>query len=166
LANYDFDENNGIIRDKLTGERVFTVSKTRAEDIFKRLAEIFKSGIEVLILESSRSAGKRIADLTEKRMKTDINLLLSEYIKSFAHVGFGRIEVCELEPKKAKMRFRVWNNIFAEMRDGKSTYCRYVEGLVAGIYEGLLHKTPRVKEVKCIGSGDPYCEFLVTQKVH
>ena len=164
MADYDFDENNGIIRDKLTGERCFIVSTTRAQDIFKRLTAILKSGIEVLLLESSRSAGKHIVDLTGKETKTNINLLLSEYAKKFAHVGFGRIEVCELEPKKAKIRLRVWNNLFAEIRDGESTYCRYVEGLFSGVYEVLLHKAPKVKEVKCIGNGDPYCEFLLTQK--
>ena len=164
MADYDFDEDNGIIRDKLTGERCFIVSVTRAQDIFRRLAEIFKSGIDVLLLEASRSAGKHIVDVTRKDTKTDVNLVLSEYAKKFAHVGFGRIEVCELEPRKAKIRFRVWNNVFAEIRDGESTYCRYVGGLVTGVYEGLLRKPPKVEEVKCIGNGDPYCEFLLTPK--
>ena len=165
MADYDFDEDNGIIRDKLTWERCFIVSVTRAQDIFRRLAEIFKSGIDVLLLEASRSAGKHIVDVTRKDTKTDVNLVLSEYAKKFAHVGFGRIEVCELEPRKAKIRFRVWNNVFAEIRDGESTYCKYVEGLVSGVYERLLHKTPKVRELKCIGKGDSYCEFLLTPKV-
>jgi len=163
LANYKFDEREGIIIDKLTGERCFIVSKTRVEDIFKRLSQIFKSGIEVLLLESSRTAGKRIADLTEEK-KTDAKRLLSEYVKRFAQVGFGRIEVCEFQPERARIRFRVWNNFFAEIRDGKSTYCSYIAGLVSGLYEGLLHETPSVKEVKCIGKGERYCEFLLTRK--
>jgi len=164
LANYKFDEDNGIIIDELTGERVFIVSKTRIEDIFKRLSQIFKSGIEVLLLESSRTAGKHIADLTGEKAKTDIKRLLGEYINKFAQVGFGRVEVCEFEPKEARIRFRVWNNFFAEIRDGKSTYCSYIAGLVSGLYEGLLHETPSVKEVKCIGKGERYCEFLLTRK--
>ena len=163
LVNYVFDEDNGIIRDKLTGERCFIVYKTGMESIFKRLAEIFDSGIEVLLLESSRSAGKHLADSTEEA-KTDIKRLLSKYTKRFARVGFGRFEVCELKPEEAMMRFRVWNNLFAEMRYGESTYCCYVGGLVSGIYKELLHEAPQVKEVKCIGNGDPYCEFLLTRK--
>jgi predicted hydrocarbon binding protein len=163
-VNYEFNEENGIIRDKLTGERYILASKTRLEDIFGRLSQIFKSGIEVLLQESSRTAGKHIADLTGEEVKADIKRLLSEYTKKFAQVGFGKIEVCEFKPEEAEIRFRVWNNFFAELRDGESTYCSYIGGLVSGIYEALLHKSPTVKEVKCIGKGAPYCEFLLTQK--
>ena len=165
LVNYDFDEDNGIIRDKSTGERCFIVYKTGAETIFEKLSQIFSQGIEFLLLESSRAAGKRMVDSTEKEAKADIKLLLSAYTKRFTQAGFGRIEICEFEPEKARMRFRVWNNLFAEMRYGESTYCCYVEGLVSGLYEGVFHTAPMVKEVKCIGNGDPYCEFLLTPKV-
>jgi predicted hydrocarbon binding protein len=165
LVNYDFDEDNGIIRDKSTGERCFIVYKTGAESIFQSLIQIFNSGIEFLLLEASRASGKHIADSTEKEAKIDIKLLLSGYLKRFAQAGFGRIEVCELEPEKGRMRFRVWNNLFAEMRYKESTYCCYVGGLFSGLYEGVFHRVPTVREVKCIGNGDPYCEFLLTPKV-
>jgi len=45
MVNYVFDEENGIIRDKATGERYIIVSKSRTEDIFGRLSQIFKSGL-------------------------------------------------------------------------------------------------------------------------
>jgi predicted hydrocarbon binding protein len=164
VVNYVFDEEKGIIRDKTTGERFIMVSKTRTEDIFGRLSEIFQSGIEVLLGESSRTAGKHIADLTEEETKADINRLLNDYSKKFAQVGFGKIEICKLKPEKAEIGFRVRNNFFAEIREGESTYCSYIGGLVSGIYEAVLHKTPSVKEVKCIGNGDPYCEFQLAPK--
>jgi len=164
MVNYEFDEENGIIRDKSTGERYILVSKTRTEDIFGRLSQIFKSGVEVLLHESSRTAGKHIADLTEEKPKDDLKRLLSEYSKKFSRAGFGKIEICELKPEESEISFRVWNNFFAEVRDGESTYCSYIGGLVSGIYEALLNKAPSVKEVKCIGNGDPYCEFHLTQK--
>jgi len=164
MINLEFDEENGIIRDKTTDERYILVSKTRVEDIFGRLSQIFKSGIEVLLRESSRTAGKHIGDLTEEEAKADVNSLLSEYSKTFAQVGFGKIEICELKPEESIINFRVWDNFFAEIRDGESTYCSYVGGLVSGIYEALLHKASSVKEVKCIGNGDPYCEFQLAPK--
>ena len=165
LVNYDFDEDNGIIRDKSTGERCFIVYKTGAESIFKSLLQIFNSGIELLLRESSLASSKNIARLIEKRAKTDVKVLLSEYSKRFAQIGLGRLEVCEFEPEKARVRVRVWNNLFAEMRHGESTYCGYVAGLVSSIYEGVFQKASKVKEVKCIGKRDPYCEFLLTPKV-
>ena len=164
MVNFDFDEDNGIIRDKSTGERCIVVYQKGLESVFKGLSEIFKAGIEVLLLESSREAGKHIVDSTKKEAKPDIKSSLSLYAKRFSQVGFGRLEVSELKLEEAGMTVRVWNNIFAEMRDKESTYCSYIIGLLSGIYEGLLHASPKVKELKCIGHGDPYCEFLLTLK--
>lgn len=165
LVNYDFDEDNGIIRDKSTGERCFIVYKKGMESIFKALSQVFSSGIELLLWESSRAAGKNMLHSIGKESREQIKPLLNAYTKRFAQVGFGRIEVCEFEPEKARVRLRVWNNPFAEMRHEKSTYCSYVAGLVSDLYEGVFHTTPMVKETKCIGNGDPYCEFLLTRKV-
>lgn len=165
MPNYEFDEENGIIRDKLTGERCFIVHEKTMENIFNRLEAIFKSGIEVLLNESSRAASKHAIDLIEEKAKTDANRFLTGYTTRFAQVGFGRIEVCEFKREEGKITFRVWNSLFAEMRHEKSPYCSYLAGLLSGIYEGLLHKTPKVKEMKCIGDGAPYCEFLLTPKV-
>ena len=164
MSNYDFDGENGIIKDKTTGERYILVSRTRTEDIFGRLSQIFKSGIELLLSESSRTAGKHLADLTKEETKVDIQTLLSDYSKKFSQFGFGKIEICELKPEEFAISFRVHNNFFAEVRDGESTYCSYIGGLVSGIYEALLHKAPSVKEVKCMGNGDPYCEFQLASK--
>ena len=162
MVNYEFDEENGIVRDKLTKERCVVVYEKGLESVFKGLSRIFKSGIDVLLEESSREAGKNLADATAKEAKTDIKHLLNAYTKRFAQVGFGKVELSELKLEESRMRFRVWNNIFAEIRHGNSTYCTYIAGLFSGVYEGLLHMCPQVKEVKCIGHGDPYCEFLLT----
>lgn len=164
LVNFKFDEDNGIIRDELTGERCLVIYEKGLESVFKGLSKIFKAGIEVLLLESSRSSGLQIVDSMRKKTKTDFKRSLSAYTKRFAQVGLGRAEICEFEREKGTMRVRVWNNIFAEIRHGKSTYCDYIAGLLSGIYEGLLHISPKVKELKCIGHGDPYCEFLLTLK--
>jgi predicted hydrocarbon binding protein len=164
LANYEFDEDNGIIRDKLTSERCLLVYEKGLESVFKGLSEIFKAGIEVLLLESSRASSRHIVDLAGKEAKKNIKHSLSVYAKRLAQVGFGRLEVVELKPEESRMRVRVWNNFFAEIRDDESTYCSYMAGLISGVYEGLLDLSPKVKEVKCIGKGDPYCEFLLTLK--
>jgi predicted hydrocarbon binding protein len=164
LANFDFDEENGIIRDKLTGERCLVVYQKGLESVFKGLSEIFKAGIEALLLKSGSAAGKQIIDSARKGGKIDIKLLLSAYAKRFSQNGLGRLEVSELNLEEARMTIRVWNNIFAEMRDKESTYCSYMIGLLSGMYEGLLHASPKVKETKCFGFGDPYCEFLLTLK--
>ena len=165
MVNYDFDEDKGIIRDKLTGERCFIVYNAAMQSIFDRLSKIFSSGIDFLLQESSRAASESLATSFGKEPKIDLKPLLSAYTQRFAQVGLGRLEVCELNWEKARAKVRVWNNIFAEMRHEESTYCSYMAGLVSGLYESFLHTAPLVKETKCIGKGDPYCEFLLTTKV-
>lgn len=163
---FEFDEEKGIIRNKLTGERCIVVYEKGLESVFKGLSQIFKAGIEVLLEESSRAAGKHIADSISRDAKTDIKASLRAYAKRFAQNGLGRLEVTESRFEEAGlMRFRVWDNIFGDMRDKESTYCAYVAGLLSGLYEGFFHVSPKVEEVKCIGRGDPYCEFLLTLKV-
>ena len=162
MADYEFDKKNGIIRDKLTGERCFIVYEPTMEDIFNKLSKIFKSGIAVLLQESSRIGGEHILDSTGAGAKTNIKRFFSRYTKRFSKVGFGRIEIAEFKPEEGRIRIRVWNNLFAEMRHGESTYCSYVAGLISSMYERSLQKAPKVKEVKCIGNGAPYCEFLLT----
>ena len=162
--NLKFDEDSGIIADKATGERCIIVSKTRVQGIFEGLSRIFRSGIGVLLKESSRTYAMNVAKLSPHTANVDLELLVSAYAKTFVQLGFGKMEVLEFSPKEAKLQVRVWNNFFAELRYDESTYCNYVEGLLTGIYEALLHRAPNVKEVKCIGNGDPYCEFLLTRK--
>ena len=164
MANYEFDDENGIIRDRLTGERCIVVYRKGLESVFAGLSEIFKAGIEVLLLESSREAGKHLADTVEKGAKLDAKSSLKAYAKRFSQIGMGRLEISEMKLEEGRMTIRVWNNIFAEMRDKESTYCSYIAGLLSGLYEGLFHASPKVKEMKCSGLGDPYCEFLLTLK--
>jgi predicted hydrocarbon binding protein len=85
-------------------------------------------------------------------------------MKRAAQGGYGRFEICELKLEEARMRVRVWNNIFAEMQEKETTYCTYVAGLLSGIYEELLHACPKVKETTCIRHGGSYCEFLLAPK--
>ena len=164
MVNYEFDEEKGIIRDKLTGERCVVVYEKALESIFRGLSEIFKGGLEVILLESSRASGKLVADSTGKEAKTSARSLFIEYAKRFSQIGMGRLEMSELNLEEARVTVRVWNNIFAEMRNGESTYCTYIIGLLSGMYEGLLHASPKVEETKCSGHGDPYCEFRLKLK--
>ena len=161
MTNLEFDEKNGIITDKLTGERCIIVYQKGLENVFKGLSQIFKAGIEVILLEASREAGRHIVTGKKGKVSKDS---MSAYVNRFARNGLGKIEISEFKPEEASMTFRVWNNIFAGMRHGKSTYCSYIEGLLSGWYEGLLHASPTVKETKCSGHGDPYCEFRLTLK--
>src|SRR3990170_2041703 len=156
---FTFDEENGIIIDKLTGERCLIFPKARIEQIFSRLSELFQSGAQVIITEAFKAAGKWYVNEVPEEQKTDKTEFLKSAVQRLMGAGLGKIEVTELNPQTSEVRFRIWNNLFAEMRHEGSTYCNCVEAYVNGMYEQLVHQTPETTKTKCVGKGDAYCEW-------
>jgi len=156
---FRFDEENGIIQDKVTGERCVLITKDRMKQIFSRFSEIFQSGAMVIITEACKVAGERyVAEVPEEK-KADPEVFLKTAVQRFTDAGLGKIEVVEFNLEAAEVTFRIWNNFFAEIRDRESTYCNCIEGFVSGMYQRVILKTPKITKTKCIGKGDAYCEW-------
>lgn len=156
---FTFDEENGVIIDKATGERCITFARPILEHIFTRLNEVFQSGSRVIIAEAFKAAGKWYASQIPETAKKDLATFLSTAVQRFKDAGLGRIEIVEFNPEKLELTFRIWNNIFAEMYQDDATYCYGVEAYVSGISEQLIGVTPKIHKTKCLGKGDPYCEW-------
>jgi len=161
---FEFDGQTGVIKDKVTGERCVIITQARMQEIFLRLSEIFQSGSKVIIFEASKAAGERFVKETFEITKGDKELLLKTTVQRFTDAGLGKIEIVELDLEEAEVKFRIWNNFFAEIQNEEATYCNCVEGFVSGMYEQIMHKTPKVKKTKCVADGDPYCEWHMALK--
>ena len=161
---FEFDGQTGFIKDKITGERCIIITQARMQEIFSRLSEIFQSGANVIIYEASKAAGKRFIKEISGVTKTDKGLILKTAVQRFTDAGLGKIEAVEFKLEEAEVKFRIWNNFFAEIRCEESTYCNCIEGFVSGMYEQIMLKTPKIKETKCVGKGDPYCEWEMVSK--
>jgi predicted hydrocarbon binding protein len=161
---FEFDGQTGVIKDKLTGERCVIITQARLQEIFSRLSELFQSGAKVIIFEASKAAGERFVKETSEAIKGDNQLLLKTTVQRFTDAGLGKIEVVEFNLEEAEVKFRIWNNFFAEISNDEATYCNCVEGFVSGMYEQIMHKTPKVKKTKCVANGDPYCEWHMALK--
>jgi predicted hydrocarbon binding protein len=159
---FAFDQENGVIIDKATGERCLTFAKPILEHIFLRLKELFQSGSHVIIAEAFRAAGKWYVSEVPEEARTDLTAFLSLAVKRFRDSGIGRIEIVDFSLEKAQLHFRIWNNIFAEMCEEHSTYCFGVEAYVSGIFEQLIGVPPQIRKAKCLGKGDPYCEWYLS----
>ena len=153
---FSFDEENGVIIDKATGERCLIFPKAKLEQIFSRLTELFQSGAQVIITEAFKAAGKWYVNEIPEDAKTDKALFLASVVQRFKESGIGRVEIVEFKPETADVRFSVWNNLFAEMYHDDSTYCNCVEAYVSGIYEQFIGETPEIRKTKCIGKNDAY----------
>ncbi|MCW4007100.1 MAG: hypothetical protein NWF09_00190 [Candidatus Bathyarchaeota archaeon] len=161
---FEFDSENGIIRDKLTGERCIILTKARIEEICTRLSEIFQSGAKVIIFEAGKAAGKRFVEETANITKIGAQHFLKTVGQRFTDAGLGKIQVTELNIERAEVKFRIWNNFFADLGCDKSLYRSCIEGFVAGVYEQIVHKTPKITKIRCVEKGDPYCEWHIMPK--
>jgi len=159
---YEFDEENGVIQDKVTGDRCIILTKTRMQQILSRLAALFQSGAQVIISETCKAAGENYATKVPKQTQVDSVLFLKTAVQRFTDAGLGKIEIVQVDPEKAELTCRIWNNFFAEMRnEDETTCCNIVAAFVNGMYKRIMGKTTDVEETKCIGKGDAYCEWHI-----
>jgi predicted hydrocarbon binding protein len=161
---FEFDGQTGVIKDKVTGERCIIITQARIEEICTRLSEIFQSGAKVIIFEAGKAAGKRFLEETSDITKVDKQLFLKTVSQRFTDAGLGKIEIVEFDLEQAEVKFRIWNNFFAGLGCEKPMYRSCIEGFVSGMYEQIIHKTPKIQKTKCIANGDPYCEWQMTLK--
>lgn len=161
---YLLDEENGIILDKVTHDRCIILTKARMTQILSRFTDIFQSSAELIITESFKAAGERYVKEASDEKKTDTAKFLRTSAERFTNAGLGRIEILQLNIETGEFKLRIHNNFFAEITHNKQTACYGVAAFLSGIYKAFLHKTPNIKEVKCIGKKDPYCEWHLTQE--
>ena len=161
---FDFDDETGVIRDKITGERCIILTQDRMQDIFDRLSGIFHSGATVIAFEAGKAAGKRFVEESAGVTKGDKQVFLKTVTQRFTDAGLGKIEIAEFDAEKAAVTFRIWNNFFAELRSEHAMYRSCIEGFVSAVYEQFMSVTPKIKKTKCIADGDPYCEWQMTLK--
>jgi len=161
---FEFDGENGVVKDKVTGERCIIITQARIEEICTRLSEIFQSGAKLIIFEAGKAAGKRFVEEMTDVTKVDKQVFLKTMSQRFTDAGLGKIEIVEFDLEQAEVKFRIWNNFFAELNCEKPMYSSCIEGFVSGMYEQIIHKTPKIQKTKCIANGDPYCEWQMTLK--
>ncbi|MCX8154098.1 MAG: hypothetical protein N3E52_06675 [Candidatus Bathyarchaeota archaeon] len=131
---FEFDVENGFIRDKLTGERCIILTKSRIEEICTRLSEIFQTGSKIIIFEAGKAACKRFVEESGNIANIDKHQFLKTIGQRFTEAGLGKIDITELNIEQADVKFRILNNFFAELGCNKTLYCSCLEGFVAGIY--------------------------------
>jgi predicted hydrocarbon binding protein len=161
---FEFNEQKGVIRDKVTGERCVIIIQTRMQEIFSRLSEIFQSGAKVIFFEAGKAAGERFVEDTPEVMKADKKLFLKTIVQRFMDAGLGRIELVQFDLEDAEVKFRIWNNFFAELCGEEEACCSCVEGFVSSLYGKIIGETPKVKKTGCAMKGDAYCEWQMTIK--
>ncbi|MCW4009438.1 MAG: hypothetical protein NWF05_02305 [Candidatus Bathyarchaeota archaeon] len=159
---YLFDEDNGIILDKVTRSRCIILTKTRIDQILSTFIDEFQSASTPVITEAFRLAGKNFAEDVVETKKADFSRFLTVSAQRFTDGGLGKVEIVDFNQDVPEVKFRIWNNFLAEVTRQETLCCKCVTAFATGMCEGYLQKTPKIKETHCIKKGSPYCEWHLT----
>lgn len=143
---------------------------SHAEGIAKVLEYLygrFPVGGKALVYYLGYMAGVRLVDLVRKVSDIDNPRTLLEITLSMLQtLGYGEFEIEKYseEGEKVKVIINVRDSMECEIvRDTKSKpYSQLIRGVLAGITSRILvGKKITCSEVKCVATGNPYCQFLV-----
>jgi hypothetical protein len=152
---YQFDEENGVIQDKVTEDRCIIITRARMEQIFSRLSDLFQSGAKSSQQKHAKPQANATSTKSPQKTKADPALFLKTAVKRFTDAGLGRIEIVEFKPKEAELTIRIWNNFFAEIYNEERTYCNCVEAFVSGMYERIIFKLQKSRKPNASGKATP-----------
>lgn len=122
-----------------------------AEEASKNIKEIGRAQGKLAIKSGISKFGK----LSEKFLKLEVGLA--------EMLGWGEFDLIRVDVKKATGVVHVKSNFAKEYikRFGKSktNLDFFLTGLIEGFAENFSNRKVECKEISCIGTGKPYCEF-------
>jgi predicted hydrocarbon binding protein len=93
--------------------------------------------------------------------------VLEQYLNSMANRGWGRFEISSLDENNGRAIFRLHHSAMAlEQGETEEASCLWVPGAMAGSLQAILESNGSPlkvggKEVRCLSTGQPFCEFIV-----
>ena len=109
---------------------------------------------------------KEIQMLQRRGMSFTKSQVLENTICNVNVTGWGAPRIQKYDEKRGALTILVENNpLVATMGTEKKSdkpLCHYYRGYWVGVASEVLERRLSCTEVKCIGMGDPHCEFKVT----
>lgn len=138
----------------------------RLEEESERIIGSATRGIFYMIgrIDGLQSVGKGIMSaflmkILARLFKRKFLMKLAEIVAEF---GYGTLEYAEIDIENKRAVARLHNSANAAgIRKAKKPVCYTITGLFSGSADIVFGRAMRCTETKCIGMGDPYCEFHV-----
>ncbi len=93
--------------------------------------------------------------------------VLQQYLSSMTSRGWGRFEIVSLDENRGRAVFRLHHSALA-LEQGRTdeASCLWVPGAMAGSMQAILDGSDSQlkvagKEIQCLSTGKPFCEFIV-----
>ncbi len=130
-------------------------------------------GYQSVLRFSGEKLGRAIGTNFEGR---EISMVLKNLKKIFEGLGWGKVEI-EIKLKDKNVVLRIIDSLTSSgVQNINQNLCFFEEGFIEGSLDGIIKtKGPLilvgseknidridVKETKCVGLGDDFCEFTIT----
>jgi len=149
-------------------ERAVVMPISLLRNLFEEIEKILtSSGFAAVFYNAGRRSGENFAEYYRKKFnpktKEELIKLLFLCVKA---IGWGMVKTCSLDLNRMRGTIRLLNNIEGAMREnkGREPICHWTRGFLAGYLSAATGREVGVREVRCMGKGDEFCEFEIEAK--
>jgi predicted hydrocarbon binding protein len=93
--------------------------------------------------------------------------IIKQYLGSMTYRGWGRFDILSFDDAKGRGSYRLHNSALAlELGQTGKASCLWVPGALAGSMQAVLESKGnplkvRGREIRCLATGEPFCEYTV-----
>lgn len=159
------DAQRGELRTS-KGEDWVMISGEALRRVYQNEVFLLGTGAYVMWYNAGKAVGKtegvKFAALVEEM---GVHELAKELSESYAYLGWGRIEVGNIDLFKNEVTIKMWNSPMVRGVLDKEPRCWYVRGFMEGLVSTILGVETTASEVRCQAVEGDRCEFRVTWKL-
>jgi predicted hydrocarbon binding protein len=149
-----------------SGEDWVLISGEALRKIYEMEAAVLKSGAFVIWYNAGKTVGttegKKFAGLLDD---LGIDRLAEELSKSYSKLGWGFIQVGEIDLVKNEVGIVMRNSPMVRGVSATEPRCWYVRGYMEGMISSILGAEATAFELSCEAVNGDHCEFKVTWKL-
>lgn len=151
----------GVMKDKMTGARVFVISRNGWRSFHEELESTF-SGTAPVILERIGYAYGKMIGRGAKRMGLDTEKTFEALFELAAGAGWGSMYLSGGNLAQGRGILKVKYCVFCDSLKGRDVDgCHFLPGVTRGVADEVTGKPHNAVERACVCKGFPGCEIHI-----
>ena len=144
----------------LNGERIVILRQPLIKMLLNAIVKEYGNGFEVLLYYIGYEYGKLAYATHVEIVGRDREKMITLSKVLFQLLGFGRMEVADINLKDKTAVVRIYDSIeCSSFKNSTRPKSYFIRGMLAGWFEEFFGVKMHSEETKCIARGDPYCEM-------
>jgi predicted hydrocarbon binding protein len=151
----------GILKDKLTGARVFVISRQGWRAFNDELESNFLDAAHTVMERMGYSYG-RLMGRAAKKMSLSPTDTFQALFELATAAGWGGLSLSAGDLSNATGVLKIEHCVFCEsLLPRVASTCYFLPGVVNGVADEVVGGSNVVQEIRCVCSGAPNCEISV-----